>query len=71
MNEEKTIEKNDIEEENPVSMARQILAIEADMKEKISVIQEVLAELVADKVNLDNIKAMAKNQITELANEEE
>lgn len=56
-------------EMNPVDMAKKVLEIEKNLKEEISAIQEILAMVVANKIDLEKIKAMAKDKLTSLINE--
>lgn len=52
---------------DPVSLAKQIKAIESNMKEEIHAIQEVLSMLVGNKLTLDKIKSMTKGNLKKLA----
>lgn len=54
---------------NPIELAKKVLQIEYSLKEGISSIQEILAIIVQDKIDLEKIKSMAKNNLQTMANE--
>ncbi len=56
---------------DPVSLAKHIKAIETNLKEEIHAIQEVLSMVVSNKLTLDKIKSMTKDNLKKLANGQE
>ncbi len=68
---QETPQEQEMENLDPIEMGRRILAIEARLKDEISVIQEILALIVKDKLDLNKLKKIAKEKLSKLSNEEE